>query len=148
PWLHYPCRVLSSVNKKAGMSRPSLCAAMVDASTSVVKDRSAILLHRLEVVGRALALAAVHDGVEADLLAFHESAHAGALDRGDVDEHIIPARVGRDEAETLGGVEELNRSDGHDNSFQSGIDERNLPAPCRTVDLSKLKGRSLAPERK
>jgi hypothetical protein len=46
----------------------------------------------LQVRGRSLAALAHH--VVADLLAFDEPAHAGALDRGDVDEHVGSALVG------------------------------------------------------
>src|SRR5215470_11094435 len=48
-----------------------------------------------------------------NLLAFHEGAHAGALDRADVHEHI-PAAVARlDESKALLGVEELHGTCGH-----------------------------------
>src|SRR5262249_129955 len=53
-----------------------------------------------------------HD-VIADLLAFHEGAHAGAFDRADVHEHV-PAAVARlDESKALLGIEELHGTCGH-----------------------------------
>src|SRR5262249_28240412 len=64
------------------------------------------LSERLQVGGGGLAPFGHH--LEADLLAFHERLHAGALDGADVHEHIL-APVGRlDEAVALLHVEELH----------------------------------------
>src|SRR5262245_47489772 len=63
-------------------------------------------LCRLQIAGRLLA-ALGHD-VERHLLTFGERAHAGALHRADMHEHILAA-VGRlDETKALLGVEELH----------------------------------------
>src|SRR6476469_1473852 len=51
--------------------------------------------------------------VVADLLAFHEGAHPGALDRTDVHEHVLAA-VGRlDKTKAFLGIEELHGTCGH-----------------------------------
>src|ERR1700730_15763571 len=65
----------------------------------------------LQVRGGKLAALAHH--VVADLLALVEGAHAGALDRGNMDEHVLSA-VGRlDESEALLVVEELHGTFSH-----------------------------------
>ena len=51
--------------------------------------------------------------LKAQLLAFVQRTHAGALDRRDVHEHILAAVIRLDEAEALLGVEPLNCSDCH-----------------------------------
>ncbi len=51
--------------------------------------------------------------LEADLLAFAQMAQARLLDSGDVNEDVLGAVVRLDEAEALGGVEKLYRTDGH-----------------------------------
>src|SRR5690606_15214096 len=62
----------------------------------------------LQIGGGVLAAAAVGFDVEADLLAFIQGRHAGALDRRNVNEHIRSASVLHDKAETLLGVEKLD----------------------------------------
>src|SRR5207244_1119422 len=65
----------------------------------------------LQVRGGEFAALAHH--VVADLLALVEGAHAGALDRGNVDEHVLSA-VGRlDESEALLVVEKLHGTFSH-----------------------------------
>src|SRR6185437_11328447 len=71
------------------------------------------MLDGLQIGSSGLAVLAVGFDVERKLLAFVEIAHAGALDRRDVNEHIRPAAVLHDEAETFLGVEELNGTCGH-----------------------------------
>src|SRR5258706_10752177 len=58
-------------------------------------------------------LAALADDVVADLLALAERAHAGALDRGDMDEDVLAAAGRLDEAKALGGVEEFHDACSH-----------------------------------
>src|SRR5690606_26378378 len=70
-------------------------------------------LKQLQVGRRLLAVAALLD-VVADLLAFSEAGNAGALERGDVDEGILRAVLGLDEAETLLRIEELDCTFGHE----------------------------------
>src|SRR5262245_24520117 len=53
-----------------------------------------------------------HD-VVADLLAFHEAAHAGALHRADVHEHVLAAVARLDESKAFLGIEELHGTCGH-----------------------------------
>src|SRR5437764_8681056 len=63
-------------------------------------------------IARRLLAALGHDLV-ADLLAFHESAHAGALDRADVHEHVLAAVARLDEAKAFLRIEELHGTCGH-----------------------------------
>jgi hypothetical protein len=65
----------------------------------------------LEVRGRFFA--AFRLNVVANLLAFVEALEARALDGADVDEHVLAAAVGLNEAETLCGVEPLNCACSH-----------------------------------
>src|SRR6185437_15502712 len=67
-------------------------------------------------IGR-LGAARIRLDVERDLLALVQRAHAGRLDRGGVDEHVLAAAFRRDEAKALGGIEELNGTDRHLGSF-------------------------------
>lgn len=53
-------------------------------------------------------LAALDLDLVADLLTFIQAVESGPLDRADVDEHILAARIGLDESETFGGVEPLD----------------------------------------
>src|SRR5215831_17335626 len=53
-----------------------------------------------------------HD-IEADLLPFHEGAHAGALDRADVHEHVLAAVARLDESKAFLSIEELHGTCGH-----------------------------------
>ncbi len=70
-------------------------------------------LRRFDVVDGDLAGAAVFSRVEGNLLAFDEVAHAGALESGGMDEHVLAA-VGRlDEAEALHVVVEFYSARNH-----------------------------------
>src|SRR5262249_61526889 len=60
-----------------------------------------------------LAGAAVFAGLERDLLAFGEATHAGALERGRMDEHVLAAALRLDEAVALLVVVELHGSLDH-----------------------------------
>src|SRR6185312_1571652 len=51
--------------------------------------------------------------IEADLLAFVETIQSGALDRADMDKHVLAAGIRLDESETLGGVEPLDGACSH-----------------------------------
>src|SRR5690554_4396355 len=88
-------------------------------------------LRGLQVLRRASAAAAVLNDIEIELLAFDDGAHACALHGGDMDEHVRLSAVLLDEAETLGGVEELDRSGVHDDFLSNRIEIRR-PAGCRT----------------
>src|SRR5206468_128156 len=61
---------------------------------------------------RGLLAALGHD-VVADLLALDQRAHAGALDRADVHEHVFRAVGRRNESESLLGIEEFYGTCGH-----------------------------------
>src|SRR5580658_8858142 len=65
------------------------------------------LLIEPQVGRRGLAGAAILLDVVGDRLTLVQPPPAGAFDRGDVDEHIVPAIVGLDEAEALLQVEPL-----------------------------------------
>src|SRR5215211_4897282 len=74
-------------------------------------NRSGPRLRVLEIGGGLLAALGHH--VEADLLALDQRAHAGALERADMHEHVARA-VGRsDEAKTFLRIEELYGTCGH-----------------------------------
>jgi hypothetical protein len=65
----------------------------------------------LEIAGGLLAALGHH--LVADLLALDEGAHAGALDRTDVHEHVLAAVARLDESEAFLGIEELHGTCGH-----------------------------------
>jgi hypothetical protein len=68
-------------------------------------------LDGLQIRGRQFA-ALVHN-VVADLLPFIEVAHAGAFNRGNVDEYVFPAILRLYEAKALLGIEKLDRTCSH-----------------------------------
>src|SRR5262249_25052720 len=74
-------------------------------------DQSRRRLRSLQI-GRRLLAPLGHD-VVADLLAFHEGAHAGALDRADVHEHVLAAVARLDESKAFLSIEELHGTYGH-----------------------------------
>src|SRR3954469_10003459 len=51
--------------------------------------------------------------VERHLLPFVEAAQAGCFHGRDMDEHVLAAAFRGNEAETFGGIEEFNSTDGH-----------------------------------
>src|SRR3954453_17956608 len=63
-------------------------------------------LQRLDADGFQTLLALLD--LHADALVFSQRADARTLDSGDVDENVLAAIVGSDEAEALGGVEPLD----------------------------------------
>lgn len=65
-----------------------------------------MLVDRAEVGGGGAP--ALGDDFEAQPLPFGESGHPGTLHGGDVDEDVLAAVVGLDEAESLRGVEPLH----------------------------------------
>src|SRR5258706_10006890 len=70
-------------------------------------------LERLDGADRDFAGTAVFLRVEGDLLTFAETANAGALQSGGVDEHVLAAIIRRDEAETLLTIVELYGARNH-----------------------------------
>ena len=70
----------------------------------------ALLFDELQVHRLRPAAAAIVLGLEGELGAFGKLLQAGALDRRDVDEHVLAAALRRDEAEAAIVVEELERA--------------------------------------
>src|ERR671921_731488 len=68
----------------------------------------------LQIDRGLFAAAAVGLHLIGDLLTLREAAQAGALNRADVDEHVLAARVRLNEAIALLVVEPLHRSRCHD----------------------------------
>jgi hypothetical protein len=66
-----------------------------------------------EVCRGGLAASSIHFGVEAHFLTFAERTHTGALDRADVNEHVLIAAIRSNESEAFVDVEELHCSDRH-----------------------------------
>jgi hypothetical protein len=61
----------------------------------------------LQIIGRGLAGARILNEVETDLLPFRERPQARPFDGGDMDENVLSIAVRLNEAEALGGIEEL-----------------------------------------
>ena len=79
------------------------------ADCSAVSPRPARRSGRRLKLDRLRSLAAlVRLGLEGDPLAVGQGAEAGALDRGDMDEHVLAAVVRRDEAVALRRIEEFH----------------------------------------
>ena len=55
----------------------------------------------------------LHHNLEADRLTFIETAKAGRLHGGDVDEHVLAAVLRHDEPKSLGGIEPLHGAYSH-----------------------------------
>jgi len=72
-----------------------------------------IVLEGLKLSGGGLAAPAVLLEFERDLLAFLQASEASALDRGDVDEDVIAALVGLDEAKAFLAVKPFYGSGSH-----------------------------------
>jgi len=78
------------------------------------KSRAGPILQSGQVYSLRTLAHAVGLDVEGDLLTVGQRAQAGALDGRDVNENVLLAVVGRDEAEALGGVEKFyGASRGH-----------------------------------
>src|SRR5690349_11040515 len=92
----------------------------------------------LQIGGGGFAAARIGLHVERELLAVVEIAHAGALDRRDVNEHIRAAAVLHDEAEAFLRVEELNGTCGHDGLLLKTQDVR--LCPVRTIRTGLISG--------
>src|SRR5262245_25628790 len=90
--------------KRSASRKPSVV-------TSVDRDESGRRLRGLQIARRLLAPLG-HD-VVADLLAFHQATHAGALHRADVHEHVLAAVARLDESKAFLGIEELHGTCGH-----------------------------------
>src|SRR5215475_12257380 len=90
--------------KRSASRKPSVV-------TSVDRDEFGRRLRGLQIARRLLAPLG-HD-VVADLLAFHKAAHAGALHRTDVHEHVLAAVARRDESKAFLSIEELHGTCGH-----------------------------------
>jgi hypothetical protein len=80
------------------------------ANTSVVKGEPILNSRSLQIASRHLAGLAVLLQLVADLLAFDDFAHTGALDGRDMDECVRTTIIRLDEAEALGGIEPFSAS--------------------------------------
>jgi hypothetical protein len=74
-------------------------------------------LRRLDIADGDLTGAAILLGIEGDLLALVEAAHAGALEGGGMDEHVLAAIIRRNKAEALLRIIELYGARVHGISF-------------------------------
>ena len=102
------------------------------ASTSVVAE----LISRptrsngLQLVRRHLARPRVLGQLIAELLPFGQVAHSSSLDGADVNEHILPAIVGLNKAETFLTVEPLDRTVTHDELPREEVKLQQRQASC------------------
>src|SRR6266446_6126347 len=85
--------------------------------------------------GRGLALLAALELV-AELLALLQIAHPGLLDGRDVDEHVLRAVIGLDEAIALLCVEPLHGSGSHSKPFKSQLAGTRGSSVGSTVGIS------------
>jgi hypothetical protein len=69
-----------------------------------------------DVANGDLARAAIFLRVKRDLLAFVQSGHSGALQRGGMDEYVLAAIVGQNETETFLVIVEFDGTNLHLNS--------------------------------
>src|SRR5262245_41771902 len=116
-------RPISRHRARKGLLKPDrrraleLLAASRDGCTEAImlghgfRDQSGRWLRGLQIGCRLLASLG-HD-VVADLLAFHKAAHAGALHRADVHEHVLAAVARLDESKAFLSIEELHGTCGH-----------------------------------
>src|SRR5262245_7026989 len=88
---------------RSTMDRPGVLSA------GPVRSRSRS--EALQVRGGKLAALVYH--VIAELLTLVQIVHPGALHRGDVDKHVLPAIGGLNESVALSGVEELHGTLSH-----------------------------------
>jgi hypothetical protein len=123
---------ISGKNKKAGQL-PGFSMSLAIPRQTVSGRQRHHELDGLQVFRGGLARTAVLNNFEADLLAFDERRHAGALNGGDVDENVVSAVFRLDEAEAFGGIEELNGSDGHNDYLSIGHGIWVRPAQRGTV---------------
>jgi len=70
-------------------------------------------LRCLQIGGCGLAVAPIGFDVEGEFLTLNQTAHAGALDGGDMHEHIGTAAILRDEAVTLLRIEKFDSTLSH-----------------------------------
>jgi hypothetical protein len=97
----------------------------------VVKNREDELKsNSLKLISSHFAGLVVTDQFEADLLAVIEIAHTGALNCGDVNEHVCRAVIRLNEAEALCGIEPLYCSSAHDEPFQWKYFDEWHDTPC------------------
>src|SRR5580704_11810932 len=89
-----------------------------------------------KLIGGSLAGSLVLRELVRQLLAFVQARHPGALNRADVNKHILAAVVRLNEAITLLGVEPLHGSSAHALSFRLTRVRR---CPCRQCRWSKFR---------
>src|SRR6187402_2829415 len=81
---------------------------------------------RRDLDARSLRALRARGDFEFYALAFLQAAKALGVDRRKVDEHVLPTVLRRDETETLGVVEPLDRTETHAETSGHGIEAR----PC------------------
>jgi hypothetical protein len=91
--------------------------ALYSASTSVVTTEHQFRLDGLKLLSSHLARPIVAHNFEANFLALDDFAHSSALHGGDVNEHIRPAIVRLNKAESLSGIVPFNCANGHNEPF-------------------------------
>src|SRR5690606_6545107 len=91
---------------------------------------------QLQVRGRAAAVAAGLQFI-GDFLVVVQAGQAGALDRRNMDEHVLAAVIGCDEAIAFGGVEPFYGAGSHFTvSLLQVLPERYCTGPCSPFSSS------------
>src|SRR5690242_124905 len=98
-------------------------------------------LRRLQVHG-GFSAGTVALQLEGDPLPFGQGSEVGAFDGRDVDENVLAAAFGLNEAEALGGVEPFDGSSGH--AVSSRVKLRFQPG-CRLADQNGRSGTRAGP---
>jgi hypothetical protein len=111
-----------------------LLCQYIRGQSCAIRDRSG----GPQIVGRRLAGPSIRDEIEGQLLPFVEGAHAGTFDRADMNEDVLAAVIGLNEAETLLDIEPLYRSSVHENVLSLTVHTQAWDAKLRDLspDLS------------
>src|SRR6185312_7504521 len=106
-------RTARSGTKRRSSSPPWAASAGGAADKKGAAEAAPSWSNRLQIRGRDLAGAGIALRLEAHALALIEIADARAFDSRDVDENVLRAVLGLDEAKALGRVEPFNGTDRH-----------------------------------
>lgn len=82
------------------------------------------LILKLQLLRRKFSGAPIGEQFVSDPLALSETSNSGALDRADVDEHVLSTGFGLNEAKALGCVKPFNDADLHGMSFPDTVYRR------------------------
>src|SRR5687767_705474 len=85
---------------------------LLRAETAIAASAAASRSGSLQVDGAGLPALVVLE-VVGEALVLIQTVHPGLVHRGDMNERVVPAAVGLNEAEALGGVEEFDCADRH-----------------------------------